>query len=355
MSEELIGKLKDGIKKIDNKEIKIYFFAQDTKGNPKASIRFLYEMAYCLKSKGYNVFILHDKKDYIGVGGWLGEKYMKELPHIAVDGSKLEISPEDIIIIPEIFGGIMEQIVKVNCTKIVLSQAYDHIFETLQPGVTWASIGFNKCITTTEEQKNHIKEVMKNVDVNVIQPIISDNFIKKNNLPKPMIGVFTRDQRVGINIIKEFYIRYPHFRWVTFRDLRGLSETKFSNAMDDLMLSVWVDPTSSFGTFPLESMKKEIPVLGLVPSFVPKWMNENNGIWVENQLMIVNAIGEYVQNWLEDNISETVYNAMRETVASLDTVTVFEENTIKYFEKIINNKRAMFEASLNKLTETINQ
>ena len=53
-------------------------------------------------------------------------------------------------------------------------------------------------------------------------------------------------------IIKTFYIRYPQYRWITFRDMRGISMDKFSEYLQDSFVSVWIDDTSSFGTFPLE-------------------------------------------------------------------------------------------------------
>ena len=355
MSEELVDKLKKSIDKLENKKIKIFLFVQDTKGNPKASIRVLYESAYALKKEGYEIIILHDKKDYIGVGEWLDEKYMKEITHLSVEGTKLEVSPEDILVIPEIFGGIMEQVAKMPCAKVVFSQAYDHIFETLQPGMSWAQLGFNRCITTSDEQIKIIQNVMKNINIEVVQPLISEVFSKKSEFPKPIIGVHTREQRVGLNIIKEFYMKYPHFRWVTFRDLRGLSEIKFANAMDETMLSVWVDPNSSFGTFPLESMKKGIPVLGQVPSLVPNWMNENNGIWVQNPITIVDALGEFIQNWLEDNINESLYESMKETINGLTTIESFEEKIKKFFEDIIEERKKAFKANLNKLNETVDK
>jgi hypothetical protein len=69
--------------------------------------------------------------------------------------------------------------------------------------------------------------------------------------------------------------------------MRGLNENEFANAIKDCFLSVWIDETSAYGTFPLESMKVGVPVLGLVPNLVPSWMNEDNGLWINNKNQIV--------------------------------------------------------------------
>ena len=104
MNEEQITKLERSIQNMKDKSSRIYFVVQDTKGNAKASIKYIYQMAMALKSDGYNPIILHEKPDYFGVSDWLGEKYMTDLTHKSIEGNNLEISPDDLIIIPEIFG-----------------------------------------------------------------------------------------------------------------------------------------------------------------------------------------------------------------------------------------------------------
>jgi hypothetical protein len=325
---------------------------QDTKGNAKASVRYIYQMALTLKKNGFNSIILHEKPDYFGVSSWLDEEYMTELEHRAIEGTSLEISPDDLIIIPEIYGFVMDQITKLPCGKIVLSQAFDHIFETLQPGQTWPQLGFYKCITTSTKQKEMIESVMRNVSVDVIEPYISDSFKKNEFPPKTVINIHSRDQRETSNLIKSFYVKFPQYRWISFRDLRGLSESEFSQAMKDSFISIWIDQTSSYGTFPLESMKMGIPVLGLVPDIVPSWMNEDNGLWVNNKTIIVDVLADFIQNWLEDNLNPELFDRMNMTVESLPTQETFEQTTINLFTELFEKRIQSFEDQLSKF-ETI--
>lgn len=346
--EEKILKISQSILNLKDKKNKIYFFVQDTKGNAKASVRYIYQMANALIKSGYNPIILHEKSDYYGVSSWLGQQY-SNIPHQSVEGQNLEISPEDFIVIPEIFGYVMSQLVNVQCTKIVLSQSYDQIFETLQPGESWTQFGFTKCITTSEIQKKYISQYMRNIPLNVIEPIVSETFVKSSYPAKPIIAVLAREQRDTINLIKSFYQKYPQFRWITFRDMRGLSEEEFANTLKECMLSVWSDRTSSFGTFPLESMKCGVPVLGVVPKMIPEWMNEDNGIWIQDELNFVNFIGEYIQNWLEDNISEEIYIGMEKSSSTYSNVTNFENKVVSLFDEYITSKLNSFETEYNKL------
>lgn len=345
-------KLEMSINKMKEKLSRIYFMVQDTKGNAKASVRYIYQMALTLKRNGYNAIILHEKPEYFGVSSWLSEEYMTELDHRAIEGTSLEISPDDLIIIPEIYGFVMDQITKLPCGKIVLSQAFDHIFETLQPGQSWTQLGFYKCITTSEKQKELIQSVMRNVTVDVVAPYISDVFQKNEYPPKTIINIHTRDQRDTANLIKTFYVKFPQYRWITFRDLRGLSENEFAEAMKDSFISIWIDQTSSFGTFPLESMKMGIPVLGLVPDVVPSWMNEDNGLWVNNKTIIVDVLSDFIQNWLEDNLNPELFDRMNLTLETISNKEKFENETLSLFGDIFEKRITSFEDQLSKF-ETI--
>jgi hypothetical protein len=331
---------------------RIYFMVQDTKGNAKASVKYIYHMALTLKNNGYNAIILHEKPDYYGVSSWLDEEYMTKLEHRSIEGTSLEVSPDDLIIIPEIYGFVMDQITKLPCGKIVLSQAYDHIFETLQPGQSWPLLGFYKCITTSNKQKELIESVMRNVSVEVVEPFISENFVKNQFPAKTIVNIHTRDHRDTTNFIKAFYVKFPQYRWITFRDLRGLSENEFADAMKESFVSIWIDQTSSYGTFPLESMKMGIPVLGLVPDIVPTWMNEDNGLWVNNKTIMVDVLSDLIQNWLEDNLNPELFENMDRTVQSLPNQEKFEQETLSLFSKMFETRLTSFEDQLSKF-ETI--
>jgi len=335
------------IKNLREKTARIYFFVQDTKGNAKASIRLIYQMADALKKDGYNPIMLHEKKDYVGVSSWLGEEYMN-LPHKSIEGQNLEISPEDFLIIPEIFAFIMEQVSKLPCAKVVLTQQYANMLETLQPGQGWAQFGFYKCITTTNRQKDYIEKVMRQSSFDIITPYITEYFTPKPTPPMPIIAVHTKEQSDAVNFIKTFYLKFPQYRWFTFRDLRGLSEKDFAKSLKECFLSVWIDDKSGFGTFPLESMACGVPTIGKIPDLQPEWMTEDNGIWITDVTLMADFVADFIQNWLEDNIKPELANHMKETVEKYQNKQEFETNVINLFESFLTTRANSFEEQINK-------
>jgi len=350
MENQLQDKVKQSIKVLRDKQARIYFLVQDTKGNAKASVRLIYQMAKTLKDNGFNPIILHEKADYAGVIAWLDEEYMS-LPHKAIEGQNLEISPEDFLVIPEVFGFVMDQVKQLPCAKIVLTQQYAHMLETLQPGQTWNQFGFLKCITTSSKQKEYIERVMRQISFDIVEPLISEEFTPKSTPSMPIIGIHTKDQTDAINIIKTFYLKFPQYRWFTFRDLRGLSEKEFANSLRDCFLSVWIDDHSGFGTFPLESMKSNVPVIGKVPNLSPDWMTEDNGIWITDQTLFADLIADYVQNWLEDNIDPKIYEEMKKTVERYSDKQKFESSIVSLFEGYLKTRADSFENQISKTEE----
>jgi len=350
MNAEQLEKIEKSIENLRNKNSRLYFLVQDTKGNAKASIAYIYRMALTLKNNGFNSIILHEKSDYMGVSEWLGTEF-ETIPHVSIEaeGQRLQVAPEDFIVLPELYGFVMSQIANLPCGKIALSQCYDYIFETLQPGQSWTQLGFYKCITTSEQQKEHISNIMRGVSIDVIEPFISDKFKKSKFPPNPIIAIHTREPRDTHNIIKEFYLKFPQYRWVTFRDMRGVTESEFANVFQSSFMSVWVDDTSSYGTFPLESMKSGVPCMGVVPKMIPSWISEDNGLWVNNRKDLVDFIADFLQNWLEDNISETLMSEMDKTVENLPTKEQFENSVVSHFQGYINSRLTNFEEQINKL------
>jgi hypothetical protein len=350
MENSLKEKVLKSIEVLKDKQARIYFLTQDTKGNAKASVRFIYQVAKTLKDAEFNPIILHEKNDYAGVAKWLGEEYMN-IPHRVIEGQNLEISPEDFLIVPEIFGFMMEQVKQLPCAKVVLAQSYAYIVETLQPGQNWAQYGFFKCLTTTNSQKEYIEKVMRQSSFDVIKPYISENFYPKSQPPMPIVAVHTKEQSDAINIIKTFYLKFPQYRWFTFRDLRGLTELEFSNSLRDCFVSVWIDDESGFGTFPLESMKSNVPVIGKVPNLPAEWMTEDNGIWITDKTLFADVIADFIQNWLEDNIKPEMYEEMKKTADKYSDKQEFESSVTTLFKKFLINRADSFEEQIIKTEE----
>jgi hypothetical protein len=353
------------IKKLENKDFGIYFFTLDTKGNPVAGVANIYEHVKVLNELGYRATILHEKEDYqkfgdentSGLADWMGEEYAN-LPHTAITSKSLMISPNDFLVIPEAFATIMQQkeIVALPCKKIVFSQSSEYIFELLPLGRRWTDFHFNDVITTSETQATYLKSIFPSISTHVV-PVSIPSYFKKPTKPKfPVISIHTRNQYDTARIYKEFYLKYPIYKWLTFKEMRGLPRKRFAETLAESALAIWIDDSAGFGTFPIEAMTCGTPVIGRIPNVVPEWMvrtNEegnselrNNGVWVNSTHDIPDLIANFLKLWLEDSVPSELLEGMAETASVYteenqkvkieEVYSTLVSNRIKEFEKIMD-------------------
>lgn len=363
MSEQL-EKIKESIEKIENKDFGIYFFTIDTKGNPTAGVATIYEHVKKLRELGYNANILHDKNDYklredeegMGIAEWLGEEYAN-LPHVSIESQKLQVGPSDFVVIPEAFASIIKQTVSFPCKRIVFLQSYEYIFEMLEIGEGWEQFGITDVITTNKSLSEYAQSVFRGLRTDII-PVGIPDYFKNSTEPKiPTIAMSARDKRELLKIVKIFYQKYPHYRFVTFRDMSGLPREMFAKELAKSFVSVWVDELSSFGTFPLESMRTKTPVIGKIPRMVPEWMGSvdqkgnlnlnDNGIWTPNLNSIPDIIATMVGLYLEDAIPENILNGMSEWESKYST-----EESDKILSEVYKN---IFDRRIVELQHTYDQ
>lgn len=370
--EEQIGQLTSAINDLQNKNFNIYFFTLDTKGNPTAGIANIYEHVKMLNELGYKAAILHEKNDYRlrgdengqGVAEWLGEEYAA-LPHVSIEGQNLNITPADVIVIPEIFSNIMDQIKGFPCKKVVLSQSYDYLLELLPIGKRWnVDYGFNDVITTSEKQAEYLKNLFPSINTHIV-PVSIPSYFKDSDKPKiPVVSILTRNQGDAAKIAKSFYLQYPIYKWITFKELRGLPRKQFATELAKSCLAVWIDDSAGFGTFPLEAIECNTAVIGKMPNLIPEWMEtkdeegnmviRNNGVWTNTTLNIPELIATYLKVWLEDSVPSDLIEGIKESQGQY-TVEKQQEALTKVYDTIVNNRILEFQNNLVKLEEAKQQ
>ena len=346
---ETINQIKETVNKIVKKDFGMYFFTIDTKGNPTAGVANIYEHVKILRELGFNAQILHDKNDYklrgdaegMGIAEWLGEEYA-ELPHISIESQTLQVGPQDFVVIPEAFASIMKQTVNFPCKRLVFLQSYEYIFEMLEIGESWANFGINDVITTNDNLKTYVESLFRNVITEVI-PVGIPKYFKDNDKPKiPTVSISARDKREILKIVKTFFLKYPQYQFVSFRDMSGLPRTEFAKELSKSFLGVWVDELSSFGTFPIECMKTNTPVIGKIPRMVPEWMGKidesgtlqlsDNGVWTADINSIPDMIATFIGLFLEDSLPPNILENMKEYEDK------FTEETMKEKIKEVYNR-----------------
>ena len=350
MSKENIEKLESALGRLETKENVIYFLTYDTKNNARASVKHIYDMALTLKENGNVTKILVEDKTYTKPE-WLGEGY-DQIEVVSIKEDKINILIDDVIVVPEYYSNVLQQLSNVRCTKVMLIQQKEFIFETLPVGSRWSDYGFDRVIVTTEEAKKYVMEIFPESLVHIIPPIIGDNFKPTEGIVKPYVAISCRDRVKHRKLISEFYLKFPHLRWITFRDMVQMSYEEFSEGLKECMVSLWVDDESTFGTFPLESMKCDVPVVGKIPSTEPDWLSEN-GMWTYDENKIVDVLGTFVLAWLDGvELTSEVKDKMKETLLPYNT-DITKNNILSVFGSFTNKRIEALTKALDNLKKEV--
>jgi glycosyltransferase involved in cell wall biosynthesis len=344
-----IENLESALGRLKTNDSVVYFLTYDTKTTPRAAIKHIYDIALTLRQSNVDAKILAEDSNYTGVSTWLSDKY-KDIPVVTIKDDKINIGVDDTIVVPEYYSNALQQLASIKCIKVMLIQQKDYIFENLPIGSRWSDYGFDRVITTTEASKKYIMDIFPESLVFLIPPIIDDIF-KPIELPqKPYVAISCRDRNVHRRLISEFYLKFPQLRWITFRDMVNMSYDDFATNLKECMVSLWVDDESTFGTFPLESMKCGVPVVGKVPNTEPEWIGEN-GMWTSDITKINELLGTYILAWVEGiELDEEVKQKINDTLLPYDTLTT-KNNIISIFESLKNKRIEALEIALTKLKQ----
>jgi hypothetical protein len=348
---DVVERIEKELKKFDDKSFNVYFYVIDTKGVPSGSLLYIYKIAYELHSLGYNVTMLHNENEFVGIGQWADSKYA-ELPHSKVSDRQVTLSASDFLIIPEIYTDIMSQTKSVPCKRVMLIQNFDFLTKIIPVGVHPYEYGITDAIVNTETTEKLVKNNLPMVRTHVIKPGISDTLFRKNDKPKKMIVNFVvKNGDDASRVVKPFFWKYPQLKWVTFAQLSNLPQEIFANALRDAAITVVVDDTMSFGYAALEALKTGSIVICKIPDNIPDWMKDDEElsdsiIWVDNLDEIPDLIANLVAMWVRDDIPDELYDKMEKT-AEKHTSSVMKED----IEKIFVNE--LFAARKNEIKDAL--
>lgn len=367
-SNEVIKRIENEISKLQNKDFTFYFFTVDSKNVPSGSVVYSYDLALSLKKLGYNVTMLYQLENemnpkhkmkliekgtydqmadnvFCGVGDWMGKEYA-ELPHlnIAKKGA-WAVSPSDFLFIPEAFASLMSQtyIYKIPCQRYVLLYNFDYVTDMIPFGASWINFGIRDCIATTDLQARLIQDVMPYVRTKVLNPYIPEYFRKPVRPKNLIVNVISKRQSDVKKLMKTFYWKYPVYKFIAFKDLRGMAREHYAEALKDGAITVWIDTETPFGFGALEAMRCNNIVIGKLPENTQEWMvNENdelldNVIWFDNMSDLPDMLADVVASWMQDEIPQVILDEMDKTNTRY-TKKNWDENVEKLITNIISTR-----------------
>jgi hypothetical protein len=355
-------KAKVRLENLKTKKSKFYFFLPAIK-EANASTNEIYFQATTLKKAGYDVTLLVDSTEYLNP--FYVDKELQDVKHFVINSGRLDISPEDVVVIPEIYTNVMEQTINVPAIRIVLCQSLDYMYNALLPSTSWADFGIDSVITTSDQTKKYLDTLYPNrFDIQNYTIGVPSYFKSWDKPKRPVISFVTRNPNDINKIAKDFYAKFPYYSFVTFDSMftdtkppRQTTRKEFADKLSKNFACVWVDRISTYGTFPLEAMACGTIPVSLLPDFDPPYIFDENqkyldgaGYWTTSIYQVADILGKLTAAFLDDNVPESVYKTMS-TVAAAHTSEISEASIVKAYEHFINKRINDLEDALNK-TET---
>ena len=337
-----LEKVKASLANFKEGKSKFLFFVPDSMGVASGAVIEIYTHANILRKKGYDVYIFSDKEDYTPPS-YLDQE-LRSLQHKTLKKQgqnelvlNMAISPEDFLIIPDFFTNIMETTKTLPCKRVVFVQALDYFINSLLPGMTYANFSIKNVITTSELFKSFIKEYHGDMyDIKTYKIGVPDYF-KANPFKKPVISFVVRNAGDIHKISRLFYLKYPELRWVGFEDLRGFSREDFAKKMGESVVCLWVDRIASHGTVPLEAMKSNTIVVGLIPDMPPEYIVENSGVWLKSLYQIPEMLARIIKMYIQDVLPAELYETMQ-TIADGYSQKTSEESIIALYDELLGDR-----------------
>lgn len=363
----------DVISKLENKEYNIYIYCP-AMNQPSGGISVLFNHAKILKDSGLNVTVVYepqqnsrasieatqkaklkgatqpviifDKFNPTWLGNLKDDVNMRALAEGELtysDGTSekfepLMMNPEDIMIIPEGFPNIMENTSQLPCKRIVFAQSWYYVLSGMKVGQKWQHFGIKDVISISDGITEYLNTVMPGLKVRNYKQSIDKslfNIPEKLSDKAPMIsympGRGPESQMKTNNVIRTFYEFYPHYRWIRFAPLQGLSKEDFANQIKTSAFVLYTDEIAGFGTLPLEAMACGTHVIGWTPFGSKEYITENNGFWAVNgdvfQLaeLVGLALDRYFNGLLDSKEISEVYQK-----------TISEYTNEKEVESVLN-------------------
>jgi hypothetical protein len=344
-----ISTIEKEIEKIDKKENNIFFYVIDTEGYASGSLAYIYHLAKFLSDDGYNVGMLYqlDKDDekFIGVEGWLGTDY-SSLPHYDVRKDEITINPSDVLFIPDIFTQVMNQTKKLPCKRIVIMQNFDYVIAQMPFSAQFGDYGIVDVISNTTQNASLIKSVFPYLHTTVIDPFIEKLFGETKEPKIATVNIVAKDENDISRILKPFYWKYPLMKWVSFKDLKGMSKENFANALREGFLTIWIDEDASFGYSAIEAMKCGNVVLAKAPKVYKDWMLEPGSqtqlnkscFWFDDINQIHDKIAQIVRAFITDKIPEEIFKN-QEDVKNMYSEENTKKQIIEYVSTVLTERR----------------
>ncbi len=241
---------------------------------PSGGVKVIYSHVSHLAKNGYPAFVLHNQRGF-------------KLPWLECDvpilyaEDNLQISQNDIIVIPEDHKEALSVFRNIQARKIVFCQNHYYIFKGLQNGNSWQDYDVSNVFCCSDIISKFIKNVFGYSDVPVIHNAINLDIFKPRE-KKLQIAYMPRKTPGELdfirNLFKRLYKQYDNITWV---GIDKVNELKVAEIMSESAVFLSTSIYEGFGLPPIEAMASGCIVVGFHGDGGKEYASSENGYWCD--------------------------------------------------------------------------
>jgi glycosyltransferase involved in cell wall biosynthesis len=255
---------------------RILYFSHDIR-EPRGGIGVLYDHVAVLRRNGFDAFIVHTTPDF---------RYPFGPPDVPVvdASSKLSISRDDVLVIPEDLRGALRSCRSVRCRKVLFCQGHFLIFDGLAPGETWSDFGFSGYLCVSAPIQRALKEWF-GVAADIVRPGIDPVFFGEatRRADSPLtIACMPRKGRDTLRLVRGLLAAhgFAAIAGLSWLEIEGLPRAEVAARLRQSCIYVSTSRFEGLGLPPLEAMAAGCLVVGFAGSGGLDYASPENGVWV---------------------------------------------------------------------------
>ncbi len=266
---------------------------------PSGGVKTIYSHVSHLVKNGYPAFVAHNQEGF--KLPWLE----CDVPILYSAGKDFQLSPKDIIVIPEDYRAALEALREINIKKYIFCQNHFYIFKGLQKDSTWADLDID-VFCSSEIIKKFLQSVFDYDKVPVIHCAIHSELFKPRKKIL-QIAYMPRKRPAELDFIRNLFNRlYKQYKEVPWICIDKVNEAKVAQILSESAIYFSTSLYEGFGLPPIEAMACGCIVVGFHGGGGLEYASSENGYWCEegNIIECVRTLGHVAS--LIDNNDEKV-------------------------------------------------
>ena len=264
-------------KECDEKGGRILYLAHDSEF-PSGGIKVIYRHVFQLVRKRFPAFVVHNRD------GFKLPWFSLDVPILYAD-QRLEIYPNDYVVIPEDHPNALNLFRNIPCQKYIFCQNHYYLFRGLN-GNSFRDLGISGLFCCSDIIAEFITVFLKLDSVDIVHNGIPLDVFKPLS-KKRQIAYMSRKRPVEIEFVKNLFWRIcPDCQDIPWVGIENAGEKEVAQILGESEVFLSTSLFEGFGLPPLEAMACGCIVVGFHGDGGRQYVSSKNGFWCEGTDLI---------------------------------------------------------------------